>query len=366
MSAEMIGAAAPPEQVASGLQRIINDSTGSKEVPGITIQVVTPNWSWSSAAGNAGLNSSDPAEPGMLFRVASVSKVFTATAVCKLAEEGKLNLNDSIDRWLPQKYLDRIQDHSNITLRMLLQHRSGIADYDEEESLIPMQLSQPETPVSTDTAIFQGLDKGLLFKPDTNYTYSNVGYLLLTRVIDEASGMSYEDYVRKTLIKPLGLNDTIMPTSPPIKTIPGKYMHCEVYVNDSSVYNFSDIYILWDRGAGDIICSAEDLNKFHKALREGRVLGPGLIREMQDFKPTLANSTDKEYGLGYGISKYHNGSFNYSLIGHAGAYPASITAFYYWVEGDTYIAFNMNSIRLDVMYSILRQIIEYLGGHAPS
>lgn len=352
--------AVPPKEISDGLQKVIANSTESSRMPGLVIQVVAPNWTWTSAAGNANLDPQVLAEPDMRFRIASVSKTFTATAILKLAEEEKLGLNDSIDRWLPQKYLDKIQDHSNITISMLLQHRSGLADYDEE-GLIPLQISKPDTPVTTDTAIFQGLDKGLLYKPGTNYTYSNVGYLLLAKIVDNASGMSYEDYIRKIIIDPLGLRDTIMPTSPAINIIPGKHMSCLYAENNSSApENYTTMYILWDRGAGDIISTVEDLNAFHKALRDGKIIDDKMLREMQNFKPIIPGKTDRGYGMAYGFSKVSLGSKNATLMGHLGGYPGAITIFYYWLEKDTYISFNMNGLDPSASSAVFKGILSCL------
>lgn len=356
--------AMPPKEISDRLQNAIANSTEPSKVPGLVVQVAAPNWTWTSSAGNANLDPQIPAEPDMRFRIASVSKTFTATAIMKLAEDGKLGLNDSIDKWLPQKYLSKIQDYSSITIRMLLQHRSGLADYDEE-LLIPLQMSKPDTPVTTDAAIFQGLDKGLLSKPGTNYTYSNVGYLLLAKIVDNASGMSYEDYIRKIIIEPLGLTDTIMPTSPAIDIIPGKHMSCLYTENNSSApKNYTIMYILWDRGAGDVISTVHDLNAFHKALREGKIISDKMLQEMQDFRPIIPGIADRGYGMGYGFSRVSLGSKNATLMGHSGGYPGAMTMFYYWPEKDMYISLNMNGLDPSASTTTVKGILSSLANQS--
>lgn len=355
--------AMPQKEISDGLQKVITDGIKASKNPGIVIQVAASNWTWTSAAGNASLSPQIPAEPDMRFRIASVSKMFTATAILKLAEEGKLGLNDSIDRWLPREYLDRTENHSNITIRMLLQHRSGLADYDELEYMVPLQRSLPNRPVTTDTAILYGLDKGLLFNPGTNYTYSNVGYLLLARVVDEASGMSYEDYIRSIIIVPLGLKDTLMPTSPAINTIPGKHMCCLIAENNSSApEDYTTMYIFWDRGAGDIISTVEDLNAFHKALRGGKIIGDKMLREMQDFEHVSPGDTSQGYGMAYESKWIGLEAKNANLVGHSGGYPGAMTACYYWPEKDAYLSFNMNSLDTSAYSAILKGILLCLDG----
>lgn len=343
-----------PKEISDELQNIISGYVNPPDVLGITIQISFPKWVWNGAAGDANIDPVTPAVSSMHFRIASVSKMFTAAAICKLADEGKLNLDDSCDKWLAEKYLSRMANHSQITLRLMLQHRSGIADYDEMGSLIPLQMSQPGIPVSTDFSIFQGLDQGPLYAPNAGYTYSNVNYLLLTRVIDAASGMSYEKYINKKVIKSLKLKNTFTTTEPPINYIPGSHMSCIADPYDTGAYtDYTTMYVCWDRGAGDIISNVEDLNTFHKALRSGGIISSKMFSEMSKFVPT--NTSLGSYGFAY--LEIYNDSINAHYQGHSGGYPGSTTYVIYWVEKNTYFAVNVNGNGRNLT---LTPIVQYL------
>ncbi|HOW05809.1 serine hydrolase domain-containing protein [Methanospirillum hungatei] len=168
------------------------------------MEVVTPEWTWMSAAGYCSPLSSESLDSDMRFLIASVTKLVTSIVILKLAEEGKLSLADPIERWLPAYLMDRIPNGKEMTIRQLLDHTSGIADYDKE--LINLEeLHNPDVPIPCQVSIEQGLSASPLFSPGTNYTYSNVNYILLTLIIDAASGIPYEDYVTRNIIIPAGL-----------------------------------------------------------------------------------------------------------------------------------------------------------------
>jgi len=230
---------------------------------------------------------------------------------------------------------------------MLLVHRSGITDNDLG-ALMSAQLSSPDIPITTRDALLQGLSKGSLFAPGKGWSYSNAAYLLLSLIIDRNSGMTYEEYIRRKIIVPLDLKDTIMPTDPPLKTIPGDHMWCVYRSGTGASWNDNiDMYYLWNRGAGDIISTVANLNTFHRALREGHILKPEMFRKMCRFEKIplsspnpLIKDLDSRYGLGY--ASVQSKSLNTTLEGHVGGYSGSMTAMLYWKEGDTYLAFNTN------------------------
>jgi len=293
-----------------------------------------------------------PARPGMLFRVASISKIFTAAALCRLSESGRVRLDDPAEKWLPEGSLSRIKGHREITVRLLLNHRSGIDDYDER-AILALQRAQPASPVEVGFAISQGLDKGPLYAPDGGYTYSNVNYLLLSLVIDSASGTSYERCMRDTIIDPLGLTNTYTPTDPSAAALPEPFMGC-LCVENNEPADYSATYKMYDRGAGDIISTVQDLNAFHEALRECRIIDRTSLAQMEDFHSASTHG----YGLGY--MRRRDDASGVTLVGHEGAYPGSWTRLYYWVEADTYIAANVNGGPANVVAPIISYLQQEL------
>jgi D-alanyl-D-alanine carboxypeptidase len=346
----------PPPPVALALQGIIDDGIANTTNLGIAIEIVTPQWSWSSAAGFAALDPEEEAAADMFTRIASVTKTYTAAAIMKLVQDGTIALDDLLATHLPEKYASRLTNADIITIRETLQHTAGIPDYDEA-ALITQQMADPDTPMPTEVAVYQGLDAGSLFTPGTSWEYTNVGYLLLASVIDTVSGQLYEEMIRSLVIDTLGLSRTIMPTDPPVSKMPDPYMHCLFDPNNEGSYtDFSTMYIEWDRGAGDIISAMGDLNDFHRALRKGQIVGATQFEAMRQFRPI-----DAKTGYGFAYERIHIDSLGITIEGHNGSYPGATTWMAYWVEGDTYISFNLNGSGSDAANSFLITIIEYLG-----
>lgn len=324
----------PPASVSADLQRMSGNAIQGTGIPGMQIGIEAPRWSWNSAAGNASPLTGEPAEPGMRFLIASVSKTFTSVAILKLAEEGKLSIEDPISRWLPADLVAKIPNGDRITIRQLLDHTSGIADYDEN-AIILAEYQDPDTPVPYQAGIAQGLNASPLYPPGTNYTYSNVNYILLTLIVDKAAKVPYEDYATRAIFVPLGMNDTFFQQT---NHIPGSHMRATMPGPDGTAMDFTDLYVQFDRGAGDIISTTADLNRFHRALREGKILSRASLAEME--KPT-AQSGRAGYGLGYATEFI--APANLTVQGHTGGYPGSFTFWYYVPEKDTYVTFNLNS-----------------------
>ncbi|MFA4859542.1 serine hydrolase domain-containing protein [Methanoregula sp.] len=328
------GASPPPEETRAALQHILDTKIQEAGIPGAVVEIVTPKWTWNSAAGNASPITGEKAQPGMRFLIASTSKTFTSVAIQKLAEEKKLSLDDPIDRWLPADLVEKIPNGKTITVRQLLDHTSGIADYNEI-SILLREYQNPGIPVTYQAAMEQGISKSPLYPPGTNYTYSNVNYILLTLIIDNAAGVPYEDYVTRNIFVPAGMNDTFILD---INHIPGPHMTATQRGENGTYADFSNLYVQFDRGAGDIVSTTADLNRFHRALREGKLISKSSFATME--KPSI-QSREQGYGLGYMTGL--NADANLTLQGHGGGYPGSFTLWDYLPEKDTYITLNLNS-----------------------
>jgi D-alanyl-D-alanine carboxypeptidase len=297
----------------------------------------------------------EAAVPGMQFLIASITKTFTATAVLKLAEEGKLSLEDPIDTWLPSDLAALIPGSSNITIRQLLDHTSGIADYDEM-AIIFDELKDPMVPAPYSKGIERGINASPLYPPGTNYTYSNVNYLLLTMIIDKAAGTSFEEYLNQSVLQPAGLNHTYLKRE---QTIDSPSMSADMIDENGSVQAYGSLYVIFDRGAGDIVSTTEDLNTFHQALREGKIINNASVTDMMTNTPQskkTKNGFTSGYGLGYG--RAYDQTRNITLEGHSGGYPGSFSFMYYCPERDAYIAINVND--LDETSKTLQNIISPL------
>jgi D-alanyl-D-alanine carboxypeptidase len=259
---------------------------------------------------------------------------------------------------------ERIPESDTITVRRLLDHTSGIADYDEHTILLK-EYEDPDTPVPYQVGLRQGLDAGPLYPPGTGYTYSNVNYILLTLIIDEAAGIPYEDYVTRNILVPAGMNDTFVHRT---NHIPGPHMRAQESDEGGTVMDFSDLYIQFDRGAGDIVSTTADLNRFHRALRSGALISPASFAAMENTSPQSRQTREVlglgevSLGCGYGYAAQQNALEGLTLYGHTGGYYGSYTILYYWAEKETYIAMNSNSAAKAgaVNEGILAPVLRYL------
>lgn len=255
-----------------------------------------------------------------VFGLASVSKQFTAMAIVILKEQGKLNYDDKITKYLPE-----LTAFDNITIRYMLNHTSGIPDIDQ---LINSQEARDyvsnrlvgKIATNKDMVTFLSIFKPkLMFYPNTKSEYSNTGYMLLACIIERVSGSTYADFLDKTIFKPLEMNNTFV-LSP--ETVPDKiknYAYGYVY-SESLKKNLSADSLIGNNmqmmadGPSGIYSTVIDLLKWDRALYTEKLVSFSSIKEI--FEPAvLGDNTRTNYGFGwfiredpnYGKSVFHTG-----------------------------------------------------------
>jgi len=216
-----------------------------------------------------------PPKPDQRFAVGSVTKTFTAAIVLELAAEGKLRLDGSLARYLP----GIVEGGEKITIRELLRHQSGLANYtDYADWTLKAALLPNLRPL--DILRFAA-KKPRVFKPGTSWRYSNTNYIALGLIIERVSGHSYEHELRQRILEPLGLRHTGLATRK------------DVVDFTSEVYNPR---ISW--AAGAIGSDAEDLARFYSALLGGRLLPPSALTEMRE---TIDTNSFAGFGVRDGL-----------------------------------------------------------------
>jgi D-alanyl-D-alanine carboxypeptidase len=217
-----------------------------------------------------------PPKPDQLFAVGSVTKTFTAAIVLELASEEKLRLDDSLERYLPGV----VKGGEKITIRELLRHQSGLANYtDYADWTLKAALSPNLGPL--DVLRFAA-KKPRAFKPGTAWAYSNTNYIALGLIIERVSGHSYEHELRQRILEPLALRQTGLPTKEQIVDLTGM-------VANPRTAAWAD---------GGIVSNAEDLARFYSALLGGRLLPPSALAEMRE---TIDTSSSMGFGTRDGL-----------------------------------------------------------------
>ena len=196
-----------------------------------------------------------PADPKSLFKIASISKLYAAVALTKLAKEERLSFDDKLADYFPD-LVGRIEYAEDITLTMMVQHRSGIPNFTDNPAYWEDEQANGQR------ALDFALDLPAHFKPDQGYSYSNTNYLLLRQIMDKVLGYPYQQYIKEEILIPLGLENT--------------YFSLEE-VNLDQV--MSGYYVGYEEdfktNENGMLATAEDVGVFLRALNDGSVFNEG-------------------------------------------------------------------------------------------
>ncbi|MCH4568683.1 serine hydrolase domain-containing protein [Bacillus sp. ES1-5] len=307
--------------------------------PGILVKTYEGGKTWGYAAGVADLSTKKPMKTDFRFRIASVTKTFTATVVLQLAGENRLNLDDSIEKWLPGVIQGNGYDAKQITIRQILNHTSGIAEYSRTKDADFFKHRNKS--FTAEDLVKLGLSLPPDFAPGKGWSYSNTGYVLLGILIEKVTGNSYAEEIENRIIEPLELSNTFLPGNSSV--IPGTN-HARGYFQPDGASELKDItYYNPSIGssAGDMISTADDLNKFFSYLLSGKLLKEQQLKQMLTTVPT-GSAEIVGYGLGIYETRLPNGV---SIWGHSGGIPGFGTFAGGTLGGKHTLAVNLNSLR---------------------
>lgn len=240
---------------------------------------------------SAGLKSrenQEPANPEGLFKIASISKLYLAAAAVKLVHNQQLSLDDTLAELLPE-LAGRIEHADQITLKMMLQHRSGIPNFVDQDEF---DWSESHTDINEHLRFV--LDKPANFEPGNRYQYSNTNYLLIGRILDNTLGYSHHTYIKEQLLDPLGLTDTYALLSQVnVKDVASGYHR--PYEGDTKELD-------WVTPGGSMVATAQDVGIFLRALNDGTLLNS----EEQAIYSSVYQYEHTGWLLGYySIARYH-------------------------------------------------------------
>jgi CubicO group peptidase (beta-lactamase class C family) len=233
------------------------------------------------AAGWHNRESKIPANPHALFKIASISKLYDAVAITKLVSDGRLSLDKTIADYLPE-LMGRIEYADKITLRLMIQHRSGIPNYTDAPNFWA-------APIGYEESLALIFDKPANFEPGDDYEYCNTNYLLLNKIMDDALGYSNFQFKREEILNPLKLSHTFGSLS-------------EVKMEDvMSGYHVGHPYDLKGDDYG-MLATAEDVGTFLRALNDGSLFKAG----EQEIYSSIYEYEHTGWVPGYqSFAKYH-------------------------------------------------------------
>ncbi|MEU4240370.1 serine hydrolase domain-containing protein [Actinoplanes sp. NPDC026619] len=275
------------------------DAVHAAGMPGAFAEVRDGRRTWTPVAGVADVATGAPVRDGMRHRVGSITKTFVATTMLQLVGERRVALDAPIGRYLPPGLLSADLSRQ-VTVRMLLQHTSGIGDYDTAIIKTPDDLiTMGQTTYTPEQLVRLGTGAGSTNAPGAAWSYSNTNYILAGLIIERVTGHSYESEVSRRVLRPLGLTGTYFEGADP--RIRGPHMHAYVPWTDGTLKDFTLYNMSWGWAAGEIVSTARDLDVFYRALLTGRLLRPAQLAAMQD---TVAEIPQEPAAGGYGLGLY--------------------------------------------------------------
>ena len=290
----------PPVSLASTVDGLAHQQMQQYGIPALTVALAKHGTMlYGQAYGVTSLASQAPAQPSTIFEIGSITKQFTAALIMQLVEQNKLHVDDSMASYLPQYGFP-----TTITIRMLLNHTSGLADFTN----FPQLGDWIEHGVSEATVLNAVSQAGLQFQPGTQYSYSNSNFFALGTIIENLTNQSYAADLEQYLFQPLSLSSTYYELPPANLAATG-------YTNNGSGLVPATV---WDRSAafaaGALSSNVYDLVTWDNALITGKVVSAASFQQMITPNGFNIDSQGDSYGFGLAVGKY-NGR---QIIWHSG------------------------------------------------
>ena len=301
---------------------ILKELFADQDGPGGTALVIKKGKTiYKKAFGKANLELEVPMQTNHIFRIGSITKQFTACAILKLAEEGKLSLQDDFT-----EYVKDYPTHGHtITIEHLLTHTSGIKSY---TNIKKWDLEAHKRDFTPTEMIDWFKNEPMEFAPGTKFNYNNSAYFLLGYIIEQVSGKTYAEYLNDTFFQPLGMKNSSYGGSLQIvKNRAAGYQKIEVYKN-ADFLSMTQPY-----GAGSLLSNVEDLSIWYHAVNSGKVISKSsLAKAHTNFK--LNNGEPTIYGYGWFLGNVQGSP----MYDHGGGIHGYLTASIFVPEAEVFVA----------------------------
>ncbi|UCC38381.1 MAG: serine hydrolase [Candidatus Aminicenantes bacterium] len=317
-------------------EEYVKEQMALDKAPGLSVGFLKGDKIWTRAFGFSDLENKVPAKPESSYRLASITKTLTAIAVLQLVEAGKIDLDAEVQTYVP--YFPKKK--WPVTVRLLLGHLGGISHYKNYavEGRIKVRKNTKQA-----LAIFQDFD--LVAEPGTKFNYSSYGYNLLGAVIEEASGVSYGNYIKEHIFEPLGMTDSRI--DDPIEIIPNRvrgYRLIRGKIKNSEYVNVSSRF-----AGGGTRSTIVDLLKYAHGIIEGALLKEETWKLIFTSMATQ-EELFTEYGMGWRVSPWR-GHF---MVSHGGSQPETRTHLLIFPSEEFAVAIASNREGLNLMPYIRR------------
>ena len=312
--------------------------------PGATLGVVLANGeSFGLAVGFSNRETRTPMKPTDRMLAGSVGKTFAAATALQLIKEGKIGLDDKIEKYLGrEQWFLRLPNAKDITVRQLMNHSSGLVRYEFKDQFTKDLTANPEKIWQPTELVAYLLDERPPFEAGKGWDYSDTNYIVLGMIIEKVTGRKFYDEANRRLLKPLKLTDTIPQDGPRLKGV------VQGYAGSNNPFGGTDAMIVNGKFAinpqfewtgGGYASTAHNLARWAKMIYEGKAFSPDLLPQVLDGVPAPMLGHETKYGLGVIIRKTTLGT----SYGHSGFFPGYMTDMMYFPEHKVAIAVQVNT-----------------------
>jgi len=328
----------------TALQRKLDEWHKAGSFPGATLGVVLANGeSFGLAVGFSDREKKTPMKPNDRMLAGSVGKTFAAATALQLIKEGKIALDDRVEKYLgSEKWFSRLPNAKEITVRQLMNHTSGLVRYEFKEQFTKDLTANPEKVWKPAELVAYLLDEKAPFAAGQGWDYSDTNYIVLGMIIEKVTGKNFYDEATRRLLKPLKLTDTIPQDGPKLKGV------VQGYAGPNNPFGGTDAMIVNGKFAinpqfewtgGGYASTAQDLARWAKMIYEGKAFAPELLPQVLDGVAAPMLGRETKYGLGVIIRKTVAGT----TYGHSGFFPGYMTDMMYFPEHKVALALQVNT-----------------------
>jgi D-alanyl-D-alanine carboxypeptidase len=342
------------------LQAKLDEWYKAGKFPGATLGVALPNGeSFGLAVGYSDRDAKTPMKPFDRMLAGSVGKTFAAATALQLVKEGKIGLDDKIEKYLGKEvWFPRLPNAKDVTIRQLMNHTSGLVRYEFKDEFTKYLTEHPMKVWTPEERLAYLFDEKPPFEAGKGWDYSDTNYIVLGMIIERVTGKNFYDEANRRVIKPLKLKDTIPQEGPVMKGVVRGYAGAgnPFGGKDAMIENGKFVInpqLEWT--GGGYASTSHDLARWAKMMYEGKAYDASLLPQVLDGVAAPMLGKETKYGLGVIIRKTQAGT----SYGHSGFFPGYFTDIMYFPDRKIAIAVQVNtSVGKDIGKPLGRLLVE--------
>jgi len=328
------------------IQSTLDSICVAGKYPGLSVAIVLPdNTEIAFASGLADSVKHLPMKTDARMMQGSVGKTYVSAIAMQLIKEGKFSLDDKVSKYLDHyAWFSRLPNAPDITIKMLMQHTSGIMRYEFKEAFTKDLTNNPAKVWKPEELLAYVLDEKPAFKAGQGWEYADTNYIVLAMIIEQVTGKAYYDLLNERILRPNHLTETLPSNKRVLKGLVQGYAgKNNDFGHQSEVMAANGEFIInpqFEWTGGGIYSTTRDLAKWGKMLYEGKAFDPTMLPVMEDGVPARMLGRNTNYGLGVIIRQSADYGISY---GHSGFFPGYMTEMCYFPKYKMCFAIQTNS-----------------------